>query len=238
MSHSQHKIPTAWAQITVSDRACRHQIIGICKAVMKPPSFSTFPEEITALITAALDVWPAGLNFLLGDSEKLFHIFISQTVWLLPPPRVRHAVVNSIIWDLSGISNACVILSFHSWIPPGLFWDAAVLSARLSARACEGDWIPSARSHTRARTSWSPTHLLRYQSETETRVELNLLVLRITWRPWTLLTGQAHRMSFRPVEIQRWILTLLPPSKGIQQCHSRSEQEMLFLNQNWLDVLI
>lgn len=119
---------------------------------VKPSSFSTFPEEIAALITAALDAWPAGLNFLLGDSEKLFHIFISQTVWLLPSPRVRHAVVNSIIWDLSGISNACVILSFHSWIPPRLFWDAAVLSARLSARACEGDWIPSARSHARAHT--------------------------------------------------------------------------------------
>ncbi len=105
-------------------------------------------------------VWPAGLNFLLGDSEKLFHIFISQTVWLLPPPWVRHTVVNSIIWDLRRISNACVILSFHSWIPPGLFWDAAVLSACLSARACEGDWIPSAHSHTHACTHTHRDHLL------------------------------------------------------------------------------
>ncbi len=55
MSHAQRKSPTALAQITVSDQACWHQIIGICKAVMKLPSFSTFPEEITALITVASD---------------------------------------------------------------------------------------------------------------------------------------------------------------------------------------
>ncbi len=109
-------------------------------------------------------VWPAGLNFLLGDSEKLFHIFISQTVWLLPPPWVRHTVVNSIIWDLRRISNACVILSFHSWIPPGLFWDAAVLSACLSARACEGDWIPSAHSHTHACTHTHTHTVITYSS--------------------------------------------------------------------------
>ncbi len=55
MSHSQHKSPTALAQITVSDQACWHQIIGICKAVMKLPSFSTFPEEMITLITVASD---------------------------------------------------------------------------------------------------------------------------------------------------------------------------------------
>ncbi len=217
MSHSQRKSPTALAQITVSDQACWHQIIGICKAVMKLPSFSMFPEEIITLITVASDslvfdpqVWIFSLATL--KSSSIFSLANGLTP---PPPQVGHAVVNSIIWDLSGISNACVILSFHSWIPPGLFWDAAVLSACLSARACEGDWIPSARTcthtHTHTHTPWSATHLHCYQSETETRVELNLLVLRIMWRPWTLLTGQAHRMSFRPVEIQRRMLTPLPP---------------------------